>query len=475
MNTSRRLSSHLIILALCLTAPTLGQTKVEPGFNLFSPQQDVEIGRQSAAEVEKQLPVLNDRRVRDYVRRVGNRLVRATPGPEYPYRFDLINSAEVNAFALPGGFMYLNRGLIEAAETEAELAGVMAHEIAHVALRHGTNQASKAYLAQAGFGILGGLLGNSTAGDIVGAVGGFGLNTLFLKFSRSAEKKADILAAQILARAGYDPNSMVDFFEKLQARAGRDPSKFEQFFSSHPTPDNRAARVREEIRLIGDFETRGPSGDLRAVQRRLDRLPDPPSQRAAEGSQERQGRIEAPASRFEEFRHRSGLFEIDYPRNWRVHESSQNIAVTIVPEGGVVQAGRGSSEIIYGTIISHYEPFEDRFGSSFRHDDTFGRASLEEATEDLIHQLLRSNTYLEVANRSWRRERLDGAQAISVTLSGISPVIREREQVTLFTRLLDDGHVLYSLFIAPASDYPALGHTFERMLASLDVNDHNHR
>lgn len=316
MNTRQRLYSGLVILSLCLMPSVWGQTKVEPGFNLFSPQQDVEIGRQSAAEVERQLPILNDRRVLDYVRRVGNRLAGATPGPEYPYQFDLINSAEVNAFALPGGFMYLNRGLIEAAGTEAELAGVMAHEIAHVALRHGTNQASKAYLAQAGFGILGGLLGNGTAGDIVGAVGGFGLNALFLKFSRSAEKKADILGAQIMAGAGYDPNAMVEFFEVLRARAGRDPSKFEQFFSSHPTPENRAARVREEIGLIGDFEARGPSGDLNAVKRRLDRLPDPPARETAQsGQSRREGQIETPSGRFTEFRHRSGLFEIDYPRN----------------------------------------------------------------------------------------------------------------------------------------------------------------
>src|SRR5512145_1831898 len=149
---------------------------------------------------------------------------------------------------LSGGYLYLNRGLIETAKSEGQLAGVMAHEMSHVALRHGTNQASKAYLGQTGLGFLGGLLGkdgNSTE-KTMNAVGGFGLNALFLKFSRTDEEQADVVGAQMLAKAGYDPMDMVDFFKMLEGKKKKEPSKVEQFFSSHPTPHDRAARVRKE-------------------------------------------------------------------------------------------------------------------------------------------------------------------------------------------------------------------------------------
>jgi predicted Zn-dependent protease len=135
------------VLLLGLAVPSLlcGQTKLSPGFNIFSLEQDVEIGKQSAAEVEKQMPILNDPGMQDYLTRVGQRLAAVTPGEKFPYQFKLVNVSDVNAFALPGGFMYVNRGLIEVARNEGELAGVMAHEISHVALRHGTNQVAEAY------------------------------------------------------------------------------------------------------------------------------------------------------------------------------------------------------------------------------------------------------------------------------------------------------------------------------------------
>jgi len=183
-----------------------------------------------------------------------------------------VNASDINAFALPGGYLYLNRGLIEAAKSEGQLAGVMAHEMAHVALRHGTNQASKAYLGQAGLGVLGGLVDSKSDSTqkTIGAVGGFGLNTLFLKFSRTDEEQSDIVGAQMMAKAGYDPKDMVDFFEMLRSKASRDPGKVEQFFSSHPPPKDRAARIRKEMKMLKISPTPGrgrlPAGQGRAPE-----------------------------------------------------------------------------------------------------------------------------------------------------------------------------------------------------------------
>jgi len=221
-----------IMTMIVVAGSASGQTVVKPGFNVFSVDQDVEIGKQSALQVAKQLPMVSDATASRYVSNLGARLAAQAPGAKFPYQFKIVNASDINAFALPGGFIYVNRGLLDKVRSEGELAGVMAHEIAHVALRHPTNQASKAYLAQAGLGILGGLLGGkseSSTGQIIGVVGGFGLNTLFLKFSRSAESQADIVGSQIMAKAGYDPMEMAHFFGYLaQQTKRRDREGIEQ-------------------------------------------------------------------------------------------------------------------------------------------------------------------------------------------------------------------------------------------------------
>ena len=226
------------------------------GFNLFSVQQDVEVGQQSAAEVERQLPILNDTRTTNFLGGIVARLAAQAPGAKYPYSIKAVNATEINAFALPGGPMFVNRGLITTSRNEAELAGVLAHEMSHVILRHGTEQASKAYLGEAGLSILGGLLGKGgTTSQIVNAVGGFGLNAAFLKFSRSDELEADALGAELMAKAGYDPLAMATMFAMLRAEQGRDPSRLERFFSSHPPSAERESRIRSHRRR-GD-----PHGD----------------------------------------------------------------------------------------------------------------------------------------------------------------------------------------------------------------------
>src|SRR2546428_2540568 len=165
-----------LFLALILGAGIANaQTNIKPGFNLFSPSDDVQIGQQSAIEAQQQLPILNDNQVTAYVNQIGQRLAANSGGPQFQYQFRVVNSSDINAFALPGGFIYLNRGILDQAKNEGEVAGVLAHEISHVALRHGTHQASKAYAAQAGLSIRGGILGGKIGGNtaqILNAVGG---------------------------------------------------------------------------------------------------------------------------------------------------------------------------------------------------------------------------------------------------------------------------------------------------------------
>src|SRR5262245_39137683 len=229
-------------LVLALTLGASAQTKITPDKNSFTPQQDVELGQQAAAEVRKEMPMINDNRVDGYVEGIGRRLVAVIPGdlrqPAFRYTFNVVNQKEINAFALPGGPMFLNRGMIEAAGTEGEVAGVMAHELSHVILRHGTAQATKAQKFQIGAvagQILGAIVGG-TAGSIIAQGSQFGLGTYFLKYSREYEREADLLGAQLMAASGYDPRQMANMFKTIeQEGGGRGP----EWLSDHPNPGNR--------------------------------------------------------------------------------------------------------------------------------------------------------------------------------------------------------------------------------------------
>jgi Zn-dependent protease with chaperone function len=472
-------------LAAAFVPGAAAQTQVKPGFNVFSVQQDIEIGRQSAAEAERQLRLVRDRSVDEYLNEIVEELAEGSTGPKFPYHAQAVNAAEINAFALPGGPLYVNRGLIQAARSEGELAGVVAHEMAHIALRHATHNVSKAYMAQAGLGILGGLLGGRTGrstAQIINSVGGFGLNALFLKYSRDAETQADIVGAQMMARAGYDPLDMATFFDLLRQQARRDPGGLEQFFSSHPAPADRAARIRKEAEALGAVGRRTASvGGFEEIQSRLrSRGPAPSMGRLARGdsrTDDRRGgyggrpvdvRIERPSSRFRTFEAEDGVFEIDYPENWRAFEAESGMGVTLAPESGITEGGGGEQGIVYGVIVNRYDPFEspadsERPGRSYDPD-------LDQATDDLVEQLLRTNSYLR-RSRDPRREVVDGARALVLTLSGRSPLTGQDERVTVFTRELPRGDVLYSLLIAPSRDYASLEDTFDRMLASLRVDD----
>ena len=512
----------LMAAVSCLTVVTVASTpllaqptQVKPGFNLFSEQQDVEIGRQSAAEAERQLPLLNDERIASYASQIIRRLAAAAPGSKYPYQIKVVNASDINAFSLPGGYMYVNRGLMEAARSEPELAAVLAHEMAHVALRHGTHQASKAYMTQAGIGILGGLLGRGgNPSQVFQVIGGLGLNALFLKFSRDDEYQADTVGAQIMARAGYDPRAMADFFQILRSQQKSDPGRLAQFFSDHPGAADREARIRQEAQRIGAVRTSSEVGGFAQVQSQLRGMGRAPSMQdiargqgrntgntgntgnagsrnrrsdgtySGDGTYPANGRsnggypandrypatggngqaaqIEAPSSRLATYRQRDGFFTIQYPDNWRSYEPDNGFGVTIVPNGGVVDTGNGQQSIIYGVIVNHYDPFQ---ATSNRRAPT-----LDQATQDLVTQVTQSNSHLRPTG-SRRRESIDGAPALSQVLSGRSPVTGEEERVTVFTRQLPDGHVIYSLFIAPGREYAAMAPVFSRMVRTLQVND----
>ena len=342
MHRSRHRRLVSFIALLLFTAIAVGEgTKITPPKNGYSPSDDVQLGREAAAEVSKQLPLLPENEDADnYVERVGAILAAAIPPEfqhsEFHYDFSVVNASDINAFALPGGPMFVNRGMIEAAHNEGEMAGVMAHEISHVALRHGTAQATKvsgpwAYNSGAiGGAILGAIIGGN-AGDIVAQGTQLGLGTYLLKFSREYETQADLLGAQILARAGYDPMDLARMFETIEKQGG---SGGPEWLSSHPNPGNRQERISQEAGKlnVADGGRRSQSAEFSQIQSSLKRMPPARTMSEIEKSGNTnpntntgsrypddsriQTDVEQPSNRYRTFESK-GLFRISVPDNWK--------------------------------------------------------------------------------------------------------------------------------------------------------------
>ncbi len=249
--------------------PTLiGKRDINKGsISFYSLDREVALGRQMASEIDRSSPLITDPLINEYINRIAQNIVLHSDA-KVPFTVKVIDAQEINAFALPGGFLYVNRGLLEAAENEAEVAGVMAHEIAHVTARHGIEQASKGQLLQ--FGAIPLIFLGGLGGYVIQQVAGIALPLTFLKFSRGAEKEADRLGAQYMWASGYDPNALITFFEKLQAQEKRKPGTLEKIFSTHPMTGDRITEVRG---LIERFPDRGEyqlsTSEFKEVKSRL--------------------------------------------------------------------------------------------------------------------------------------------------------------------------------------------------------------
>lgn len=254
-------SSLSVTLALLLALPftsfagdnkekdpdSIGDRDVSGKVNFYSLEKEIALGKQLAQQVEHQSKIINDPVVSEYVNRIGQNLVRNSDA-KVPFTIKVVEDPTVNAFALPGGFFFVDSGLILKADTEAELAGVMAHEIAHVAARHGTRQATRGEIAQLSMIPLY-IIGGPVAYGIYEA-SGLLIPITFLKFSRGFESEADYLGVQYMYKTGYDPTAFVDFFEKIQTMEKRKPGTMSKMFSTHPPTDDRIVKAQKEIAAV---------------------------------------------------------------------------------------------------------------------------------------------------------------------------------------------------------------------------------
>ena len=475
---SMRQAVALVAVLSLVLAPMAwaDRTALKPGWNMFSVQQDVEVGQQVSVDAEKQLPMLRNSRVDNYVNNLGRRLAAKAPGTEFPYQFKVVTDRAINAFALPGGYVYINRGVIEAANTESQLSGVIAHEISHVALRHGTNQASKASAAQVPLAILGGMLGSNSTGAMLAQLGaGFAMNSVLLKYSRTAESQADLMGTQILYDSKLDTRGMAQFFEVIQAdsQGGRQV----EFFSNHPNPENRIAKVNNEISLLGG-SMRGYQSDSRQFQdikRYVLSLPAPPPKGTTQALQGDQGTGQPgqPSGRFKTFQ--NSALRIDYPENWQTY--GQGDAATITPQGGLLTDNNGNQALAYGVIINIFEPNYngDQYTQRLQgpgYEQGPAQSSMTELQQDtnrLIEALQQSNRNMRVT-RGAAAIRVDNTNAISTYLSNDSPIASvSRETNWLITMRRPEG-LLFIVFVAPERDFQNYQSTFEQMLRSVRLS-----
>lgn len=236
------------LLCFTLLAGAQKLRELHPGFNVFSADQDVKLGQEAKAETEKTKPIVHDTRLDAYITSLGKRLNASPKTGKFPFTFEVINDPNINAFALPGGPVFIHTAAISAAQNESQLAGVLAHEMSHVALRHGTHEASKGQALQIFAGLAGSVAGNGMLGQMAKAGIGLGSNSVLLHYSRSAEAEADYNGAQVMYDAGYDPHEMANFFQLLETKSSE--GAMAQFLSDHPTPGNRVKAVDDEVKLL---------------------------------------------------------------------------------------------------------------------------------------------------------------------------------------------------------------------------------
>lgn len=469
--SANRWLAQLMLAALVLMPLSVfAQTRIVLHSNKYKLEDDVKLGRQAGVEAERQFPMLRDAEVNAYVDRVGQRLVASIPAefqhPEFRYYFKVINARDINAFALPGGPMYVNRGMIEAARTEGEMAGVMAHELSHVALRHGTAQATKAGKYQLGAGIAG-VLGTILGGPGLGQVAQAPFALTFLKYSREYETEADLLGARIMADAGYDPRDLANMFRTIEAQGGGGGG----FFSDHPSPANRYARINQEAQYLRVNNSVRDTREFLAIKEHLRSYPRAPSMAEIARNGNRypdqgndypngdrtdypsapRGRVEYPSTRLRNYT-ALGVARVSVPENWQ--QLSEQGSVWFAPNGGY-GSNNGQAVFTHGTNLGVVQT---------------NSRNLQQATNEFLNSLQQSSPNLR-SRSGYQRAYVSGRNGLAISLSNTNEATGQPEIVNVVTTLLRNGELLFIISVAPERDYNNYQTTFQNILRSVQLTD----
>lgn len=475
LGKSRISISSAILLLTCLFTSPYAQARVhlQPCKNGMSPKQQIELGQKAAKQVYKQMPVLPDSsKVTRYVQQLGLKLTPYAPGYRWPYNFHVVNVADINAFALPGGEIFINLGTIQAADDEAQLAAVMAHEISHVVLQHSVCNLEKeqrvgifAALGKIASGIL---LGDSTAGALAQQGIGFTAGLSYLHMSRGAEREADLEGVDILYDAGYDPRAMAQFFETIEGRYGKGGA---QFLSDHPNPGNRTEYVDREIATLppkAHYVTNSPKfteihnvvANMRAYTskevssgawKRKD-----PNQTVSTGVN--QYNFNTPANTKVDtappqswIKFQGSGFTMEVPSGWRA--AGDQSSAMVAPPGGIVQTANGNaSNLVYGVLTDVYHP--DQAGDT------------SEMFNALVTELKRENSGLETGPV----EPMQIGNIAAQTLNGDNRMANDgRGEHNWIVGVPQQNTIRYFIFVSPEPDFAKMRPIFEHIVSSIHL------
>ena len=448
----RRIIPQLVLTAGFLFAAEK-QRVLKPGWNLFSPDQDIKMGQEYAQQIETQTQVINDPALNAYVNRIGQRLVNALEAQKFPFTFQVVNDPSINAFALPGGPMYVHTGLIAAADNEAQIAGVLGHEMGHVILRHGTNQASKANVIQIPAMIAGGLFDKGGMMGSLAQMGiGLGANSVLMKFSRSAETDADLFGARLVHNAGYNPVELARFFEKLEAETGKG-SAMTQFFSDHPNPGNRITTIQSDMKFYKakPYETSALTPELTQAKAMIKKLPAPAKKPAA-------GAVQAPTgpavsttvpNGFKQ--HQNALYAIAFPGDWNAKPGQDGVSASLTAADGVVKGANGQDDIGHGILLNFVKPSSN---------------DINAATDELLKGITQGDPNLKPYGAA-QNVKIDNYVGKLTALQGNSGMRKgEKENIYVLTVMHTKG-MFYGIFVAPESRWQVAEPEYQQMMQTL--------
>jgi len=444
----QRATARLFITTLLFISsatPALARKPGEPpkpGFNLYSKQQDIEVGKEAAAQVKSRYQQVPDRELQSYITQLGQRLAKTPTARNsgFPFTFTLLNYKQVNAFALPGGPTFVFTGLLKASDSEAEVAGVLAHEISHVVLRHGTHRESKANIVSGPARVIGVINSFSLIGRLVNVGLGLALDGIFLKNSREDESEADALGARIMVEAGYDPMALARFFQKLEAQGG---PGVPEFLSDHPSPGNRVEAVAAEVRALPQRTYNTDDRQFQAEKAAIAKLPAPP-----DFQPKSIGISEADATGFKKLS--TPQFSLEYPAGWKVHGDSESNILAIAPDDGIVFV-HGDPAIAIGSVVSYFFADPDR-------------STLSVATGDLIQRLRSMDPGLHESSGQKQIE-VDRQPGLISQYSSESP-LGGNETDLLVTVARPEG-LFHLIFVCPDKDSRDARPMFEHMVQSV--------
>lgn len=466
---NKQIAAFLMIFAL-LAGPvsTYSQSQIKMPKNKYKVEEDVKAGREYSKQIEKEMPILRDSDSTSYLQGVGDRLVNSIPSqfrqPAFQYSFKIVNARDINAFALPGGPMYVNRGMIEAAKNEGEMAGVMAHEISHVALRHSTAQATKQSNPLNQILGIGAVIGDAILGVPIGQT--VYASLLVFPFSREYETQSDTLGAQIMANAGYDPRDLANMFKTIEKESG---GSGPEWLSTHPNPANRYENINREAGLVRVSSnpikvTRG----FERIQAKLRSLPKAKSLKEIDEENKRNGGGGQGTGEGNKTPTAGGKYETNVaypststkshnparwltfsaPSNWETFSGQTEI--WLAPRGAY-----GDDGITHGALVG-------TFKSQSR--------DLATVTDEYVKNILQSNSYLR-QNGGYTRTTMAGRSAYSTVLSGTSPITRNVEVTTIYTAMLSDGQMLYLITVAPQNEQRYYTTAFRNLVRSVKISD----